>query len=115
MLFISSNRSDSELRERLQEMLQLDKLELIEGEERRLDAAVKSIGAGAYDLVLGETGTLNTKSDERINRACRRADISYVRVERSRPLTCLLALAKNFGADVEQSAPRAVGAATRAG
>lgn len=112
-LFIT-NRNDSELRDRLQGLLELQTLDLAEGEERRIDAAVKSIGAMAYDLVLGATGFMNHKSDERISRACRRADINYVRVDRGRPLTCLLALAKNFGIDLENIAQR-VGSPRQAG
>ncbi|HMJ14756.1 MAG TPA: hypothetical protein VK524_25265 [Polyangiaceae bacterium] len=104
-LFIT-NRNDSELQERLQTLLELESLDLAEGEERRVDAAVKSITASAYDLVLGATGFMNHKSDERISRACRKAGINYVRVDRGRPLTCLLALAKNYGVELENIAQR---------
>jgi hypothetical protein len=113
-LFIT-NRNDSELRDRLAGMLELQSLDLAEGEERRIDAAVKSIGAAAYDMVLGATGFMNHKSDERISRACRRAGINYVRVDRGRPLTCLLALAKNFGIELENIAQRVAGTPRQAG
>ncbi len=113
-LFIT-NRNDSELQERLQTLLELESLDLAEGEERRVDAAVKSITASHYDLVLGATGFMNHKSDERISRACRKADINYVRVDRGRPLTCLLALAKNYGVDLENIAQRVAGNPRQAG
>jgi len=95
-LFVG-NRNDGALQERLQEMLDLEKLEWSEATPRRVDAAVDAIAARTYDLVLGATGFMGHKYDARLARACRIAGIPYVRADRGRPGAVARALSRDLG------------------
>ncbi len=103
-LFVS-NRADPELRDRLHTLFEFGALEWLQGESRRRQALEGSIAAGAYDFVLGATGFLSHTVDAQIGRACRKADVHYVRVHRGRPLACLRALARDLGMTDQTSTP----------
>lgn len=100
-LFIS-NRQDPTLRERLVELFDFAELDWTEATTRRIDSSVDSISADGYDLVLGATGFLNHKTDDRIRRACSRAGIPYFRVNRGRPQAVASALSRDLGVSREQ-------------
>jgi hypothetical protein len=95
-LFIS-NRQDPALRDRLSDIFAFAGLDWTEATTRRIDASVDSISGEAYDLVLGATGFLNHKTDDRIRRACARAGIPYFRVNRGRPQAVVMALSRDLG------------------
>lgn len=98
-LFVG-NRTDGTLKERLQAMLDLERLEWSEATPRRVDAAVEAIAARTYDLVLGATGFMGHKYDARLARACRIAGIPYVRVDRGRPGAVARALSRDLGGPI---------------
>jgi hypothetical protein len=93
-LFVS-NRSDPELRQRLVELFDLADLAWAGSEPRRVDGAVHAIAGGAYDIVFCATGFLEHKVSTKLIDACRATDVRFYRVNRGRPLTCLLAVARD--------------------
>jgi hypothetical protein len=93
-LFVG-NRSDPELRQRLVELFDLADLAWAGSEPRRVDGAVQAIAGGAYDIVFCATGFLEHKVSTRLVDACRATDVRFYRVNRGRPLTCLLAVARD--------------------
>jgi hypothetical protein len=93
-LFVG-NRSDPELRQRLVELFGLADLAWAGSEPRRVDGAVQAIAGGAYDIVFCATGFLEHKVSSKLIDACRATDVRFYRVNRGRPLTCLLAVARD--------------------
>lgn len=93
-LFVG-NRSDPELRQRLVELFHLADLAWAGSEPRRVDGAVQAIAGGAYDIVFCATGFLEHKVSTKLIDACRATDVRFYRVNRGRPLTCLLAVARD--------------------
>ncbi|HWV39262.1 MAG TPA: hypothetical protein VN033_12410 [Vulgatibacter sp.] len=98
-LFVG-NRTDGALQERLQAMLELERLEWAEATPRRVDAAVKAIGARAYDFVFAATGFMGHKYDARLARACRASGTPYLRVDRGRPGAVARALSRDLGGPI---------------
>lgn len=95
VLFVS-NRLDPELEARLTDLLDIQ-LTACEGSLRRVQAQCTRISKGSYDLVLSATGFQFHGVDGALSRAAGLAKIPYVRVDRGRPLTCVRALARDFG------------------
>ncbi len=87
-----SNRADELLRDRLISSFDFGGLDWRELSPRRVEAAIESIAAGTYDLVLAATGFLPHKEDSRLNRACRSAGVPYVRVNKGRPKAVEMAI-----------------------
>lgn len=100
-LFIS-NRADPDLRDRLVEACAFSKLDWVEAEPRRIDAVADAVTAGKYDLVLSATGFLDHSVDTKLARACRGADVPYVRVHKGRPAASLRALERDLGGRVTE-------------
>ncbi len=95
-VLLVSNRVDAELGKRLTGLLGC-KLTVKEATNTRLDAAAKQIVKGTYDLVLSLTGFQVHGTDLKLQDACGRTGIRYVRVNRGRPLAVVQALARDFG------------------
>lgn len=92
-----SNRRDPDLQARLQEAFDFKSLDCRIAEPRRVQQLGEAIEDGQYDLVLGATGFQSHTLDNVLARACRSAGVHYVRVNHGRPLTCLRAVARDFG------------------
>lgn len=92
-----SNRTDEDLRERVEELFDFEVLDWVEAEPRRIDALADTIAAGAYDFVLGATGFMDHTVDGKLSRACKRTSARYIRVNRGRPTACLRAVARSLG------------------
>lgn len=95
VLFVS-NRSDSQLQEKLQTAFEFKQLDWAEATPRRVEAATEAIAAGTYDLVVGATGFLSHKEDGRLQRVCKSAGVPYVRANRGRPGAVQLALTRDL-------------------
>ena len=94
-----SNRADPALETALRDAFEFASLDWCEGSPRRIHAVAERISAGSYDLVLGATGFQSHSMDTHLIRACRRANVRYVRVHRGRQLACTLALARELGVE----------------
>lgn len=95
-LFVS-NRTDPELEETLRSTFGFAGLDWCEGSPRRVQTVSERVTRGTYDIVLGATGFQSHSMDTHLIRACRRAEVRYVRVHRGRQLACTLALARELG------------------
>lgn len=89
-----SNRRDPDLQASLQEAFGFASLDCKIAEPRRVQALGEAIEEGQYDLVLAATGFQLQSLDHLLAKACRTAGVTYVRVNRGRPLACLRALAR---------------------
>jgi hypothetical protein len=94
-LFVS-NRADPGLKEQLQTGLGLE-VTWVEINPRRIDAKVESVRQGTFDLVLSATGFQGHRVDVDLGRATRTAGRHYIRVNRGRFKTCVLAIGREFG------------------
>lgn len=92
-----SNRSDEDLRERLEKLFDFEVFDWVEADPRRIDALADTIAAGAYHFVLGATGFMDHTVDGKLSRACKRTEARYIRVNRGRPTACLRAVARSLG------------------
>ncbi|MFT5435265.1 MAG: hypothetical protein ACI9OJ_005982, partial [Myxococcota bacterium] len=99
-LFVS-NRTDPELQATLTATFEFKSLDWCDGSPRRVQTIAGRVAAGAYDMVLGATGFQSHSIDAQLIRACRRADVRYVRVHRGRPLACTLAIARELGIPID--------------
>lgn len=97
-LFVS-NRLDQDRDDKLQSLLGFSAIDPCLHEPARIGSKEQAIGHGTYDFVLAATGFLPHKVDGSLKDACRLAGIPYVRVNRGRPLQCLLHLARELGID----------------
>jgi hypothetical protein len=93
-----SNRTDTQLRDRLVEELGFAVLDLSEGEPRRVQSITEAVRSGSYDLVLAATGFQSHAIDGMLARACRSADVPLLRVNRARPLAVYRAVLRQFNA-----------------
>lgn len=91
-----SNRVDHSLAASLEKSLELS-LEIIEATPRRIDAAAERIQNRSIDLVLYATGFAAHKDVNKLAKAAKLAGIPFVKTARSRPLACLLAMARDLG------------------
>jgi hypothetical protein len=98
---VISNRADPELQARLKDQLEFAELDWSEGEPRRLDGLCDAVARHRYDLVMAATGFQSHSVDARVGRACRKAKVPYLRVNRARPLAVQLAILR----DLAGSAP----------
>ncbi len=99
-----SNREDPSLRDRLIAAFGFSELEWCDGSPRRIQDVADRVTGGRYDIVLGATGFQSHSMDARIMRACRSANVRYVRVHRGRQLACMLAIAREYGITAESGA-----------
>lgn len=95
MVFVS-NRRDPDLQSRLKDVLPSATLDWRVAEPRRIEALGEAIQQGAYDVVLGAIGFQSQGTDHLLAKACRRAGVKYLRVNRGRPIACLRALARDL-------------------
>lgn len=93
-LVLVSPRRDPELEARLTGALRGAQLEWRLAEPKRLEALGEAISGGDYDVVLSALGFSSRSADHLLARACGRAGVGYLRVNRGRPLTCLRALVR---------------------
>lgn len=105
VLFVS-NRNDPEIDERLREMFAFEEVDHCEVKSSNVTAKAKSVEQGGYDMVLAATGFLSHSTEGVFRDAARRAQIPHVRVNRGRPLSVALALAREFGVRVPIGTPR---------
>jgi hypothetical protein len=94
-----SNREDPDLRRKLSETFVFAGLDWCCCGPLLVESLKKKIGSGAYDMVLCATGFLGHRVDSALSHACRKAGIRFVRVNKGRPLACLMALARDLGLD----------------
>ncbi len=87
------NRADPKLRGTLEQQLGFASIEWCEGGPRRVNAAAERIEAGAYGVVLGATGFQSHMTDGKLYDACRKAGVTYVRVNKGRLMACAVAIA----------------------
>ena len=99
-----SNREDPALALKLSELLGLS-LTWIESTPRRLEAACEKIARGSHQLVLSATGFQLHSADASLSRASRSAGVPFVRVNRGRPVACVLAIARELGIDRQPTKP----------
>jgi hypothetical protein len=92
-----SNRRDPELQAQLQEAFGFETLDFRIAEARRMQQLGELIADDEYDMVLGATGFQSHTLDTVLAKACRSAGVQYVRVNDGRPLSCLRAVARDFG------------------
>lgn len=95
-LFVS-NRLDQDRDDKLQALLGFSSIDPCLHEPARIGSKEQAIGRGTYDFVLAATGFLPHKVDGSLKTACRHVGVPYVRVNRGRPLQCLLHLARELG------------------
>ena len=93
-----SNREDPVLQTKLESMLGLS-LSWYEATPRRVQAACDRIAGGGLDFVLSATGFQTHKADDQLAKAAKSARVTLVRVNRGRPVACVLALARELGID----------------
>ncbi len=91
-----SNRDDSELQQKLEELLGMS-VSVCDGSVRRVQAQCERIANGSYDIVLSATGFQLHSIDGSLAKAANAASVPYVRVNRGRPLACVQAIAREFG------------------
>lgn len=101
-----SNREDPDLARKLEELLAL-RLSWVESTPRRIEAACEKIARTAPDFVLSATGFQLHSVDASLAKAARRAGVPFVRVNRGRPVACVLAIARELG--IGRGASRAAG------
>lgn len=94
-LFVS-NRPDPQLARAIEDTLGVD-VSWCESTPRRIDAERERIAQHRYDIVLAATGFLDHTHANEIARAAKNADVLHVRVDRGRPLACVLAIARDLG------------------
>lgn len=94
-LFVS-NRADPLLKEKLERELGLE-LEWAEIDPRRIQARIESVKQGSFEMVLSATGFQGHSIDATLGRATTACGLPYVRVNRGRLITCVRALARQFG------------------
>lgn len=94
-LFVS-NRADPLLKEKLERELGLE-LEWAEIDPRRIQARIESVKQGSFEMVLSATGFQGHSVDATLGRATTACGLPYVRVNRGRLITCVRALARQFG------------------
>jgi hypothetical protein len=92
-----SNRRDPELQSELQEAFGFETLDFRIAESKRMQQLGELIADDEYDIVLGATGFQSHTLDTVLAKACRSAGVQYVRVNDGRPLSCLRAVARDFG------------------
>lgn len=92
-----SQRRDPELQASLQHTFGFASLDCKIAEMRRVQALGEAIEDGQYDVVLVATGFQLPALDQTLARACRSAQVAFVRVHRAGPLTLLRALARDLG------------------
>jgi|JRYL01.1.fsa_nt_gb hypothetical protein len=96
VLFVS-NRSDPERDRRLAALLELAEVDGCVHDPGRVNAKADSVRAGNYNFVLAATGFLPHSTDKTLKDACRLSGTRYIRVNRGRPLQCLVHLVRELG------------------
>lgn len=91
-----SNREDPDLARKLSELLGLTLL-WVESTPRRVEAACEKIVRRPPDFVLSATGFQLHSVDASLAKAARAGGVPFVRVNRGRPVACVLALARELG------------------
>lgn len=95
VLFVS-NRKDHDLRQILEDQLELSELVWSEGKQREIQAQVQAIKQGRYDLVITATGFHGHRIDWAVGPACRQAGVPQVRANKGRLSACLLACKRDL-------------------
>jgi hypothetical protein len=91
-----SNRLDPDLEGLLREALGFATIDWCEGTPRRVQSVEERIGQRAFDFVLAATGFQSHSVDGALYRACKKAGIPYVRVNKGRPVACAAAIARRL-------------------
>lgn len=94
---VVSNRNDPDQDAEIERILQLTTVDHGLIDPRRIEALTERVERGSYDLVLAATGFMPHKADGSLRRACAKARIPYVRMNRGRPRACLRHLARDLG------------------
>jgi len=104
VLFVS-NRNDPTIDERLRELFAFEEVDHCEVKSSNVAAQAKRVEQGRYDMVLAATGFLSHSTDSVFRDAARRALIPHVRVNKGRPLSVALALARELGIRAPTGSP----------
>jgi hypothetical protein len=91
-----SNRVDPDLEALVREALGFATIDWCEGNPRRVQSVEERIGQKAFDFVLAATGFQSHAVDGALYRACKKAGIPYVRVNKGRPVACAAAIARRL-------------------
>ncbi len=91
-----SNRLDPDLEDMLRETLGFATIDWCEGTPRRVQSVEERIGQRAFDFVLAATGFQSHNVDGALYRACKKAGVPYVRVNKGRPVACAAAIAQRL-------------------
>jgi hypothetical protein len=102
-VLVVSNREDPDLARRLRETLGVVVTWCDGGKTRLVQAQCERIQRDAYVLVLCCTGFATHGCDTRLAQAARARGVRYIRVNRGRPVACLLAIARELGMDQDQA------------
>ncbi len=93
-MVIVSHRRDPDLQTELNQALQGSSIQWCVAEPRRVQELGEEITQKSYDLVLGAIGLQSPTVDQILARACRGANITYIRVNKGRIVTCLRHLSR---------------------
>ncbi len=98
-LFVS-NRNDPTIDDLVRELFLFEDVDHCEIKTSNVSAKARSIEQGSYDIVLAATGFLSHSAENVLRDAARKAQVPHVRVNRGRPLSVALALAREFGLEI---------------
>ncbi len=95
-VLVFSNRADPELSSRLEKLLGITITWCITN-IRKVQAQAHRMVLKGYDMILSLTGFQAHSIDSLCCKNAKAVGVPYVRVNRGRPQTCLLAIAREFG------------------
>ncbi len=93
---VLTNRDDKKLMKTLEKLLDA-KIRWVIAKPRQVDALAKSVKAGTYFMVIAFTGFMYHKDGAAISAAARQSGTAYIRANKGRPTTVMLALARDLG------------------
>ena len=91
-----TNRADKKLEKTLEDLTGAQ-IRWVVTKPRQLDALAKSVKVGTYSMVIAFTGFMHHKDGAAISAAARHSGTPYIRANKGRPTTVMLALARDLG------------------
>jgi hypothetical protein len=93
---VLTNRDDKPLKKTLEKLLDV-KIRWVVTKPRQIDALTKSVKSDVYYMVIAFTGFMHHKDGAAISAAARSSGTLYIRANKGRPTTVMLALARDLG------------------
>ncbi len=93
---VVTNRDDKRLKKKLEELTGAQ-IRWVLAKPRQIDALAKSVKVGTYSMVIAFTGFMHHKDGAAISAAARFSGTPYIRANKGRPTTVMLALARDLG------------------